>query len=212
LCRLLVWHHLSWLGETLRGGDPRAAELLRRGGDFTLADRRSLLELIAEGVAAVIPRWRALTERGSVELSTTPYYHPLLPLLLDFSSACDTAPGPPCRGGRTRAARSARGHLQEGLARCEQLLGQRPTGCWPSEAALSEATLLLLAEAGFSWTASSQSVLNATAGHAGKSGTDPFRVYRRAGEATVCVFRDDGLSDGEGLRTRTGPQRARSAI
>lgn len=193
---LLVWHHLSWLGETLRGGDPRAAELLRRGGDFTLADRRSLLDLIAEGVAAVIPRWRALAKRGSVELSTTPYYHPLLPLLLDFSSACDTAPGTavprrPYPGGAQRA----RWHLQEGLARCEQLLGQRPTGCWPSEAALSEATLPLLAEAGFSWTASSQSVLNASAGHAGKSGADPFRVYRRAGEATACVFRNDGLSD-----------------
>ena len=114
---LLVWLHLSWLGETLRG-DPRAAEQLRRGGDFRLADRRSLLDLTAEGVAAVIPRWRALAERGSVELSTTPYYHPRLPLLLDFSSACDTAPGTAVPGQPYPCgAQRARWHLQEGLVR-----------------------------------------------------------------------------------------------
>ena len=52
-----------------------------------------LLNLIGELIQGLIPRYRKLAESGQIELSTTPHYHPLAPLLIDFSSARDSMPG-----------------------------------------------------------------------------------------------------------------------
>jgi alpha-amylase/alpha-mannosidase (GH57 family) len=187
---LLVWFHLGWLGDALTAEDHRAAMLLERDGHFAQDDRHALLGLVADAVANVIPRWRALAAQDRVELSTSPYYHPLCPLLIDFESARERAPGvalPPARypGGTARL----RWHLDAGLDRFEALIRRRPAGCWPPEAALSDATLRELARAGFRWTASSRSVLEASGSH------DPFRLFRHAESGIHCAFRDDGLSD-----------------
>ena len=92
---LAVWYHLAWLGETVRRTDSLVSELTERGRGFTAADRRQLLALVGDLVNSVIPRYRALSERGQVELSVTPYGHPILPLLLDFNSARDAVPDMP---------------------------------------------------------------------------------------------------------------------
>jgi len=43
--------------------------------------------LIGDLVGGVVGRYARLAEAGRIELSTTPHYHPLAPLLLDFHSA-----------------------------------------------------------------------------------------------------------------------------
>jgi alpha-amylase/alpha-mannosidase (GH57 family) len=193
---LLVWFHLLWLGQSVRQGDPRAQVLADKGGGFDAVDRRGLLALIADVVVAVIPRWRALADSGRVELSMSPYYHPLVPLLLDFGSARERAPATvlpavPYPEGEQRV----RWQLAEGLRCFDRVLGRRPAGCWPPEAALSEATLRVFAGAGFAWTASSHSLLEATLAHHAVPVRSPFRLFRHAGSGICCGFRDDGLSD-----------------
>jgi len=89
---LAVWYHLAWLGETVRRTDSLVSDLTERGRGFTLTQRRQLLALIGDLVSSVIPRYRALAERDQIELSVTPYGHPLMPLLLDFKSARDAVP------------------------------------------------------------------------------------------------------------------------
>ena len=92
---LAVWYHLAWLGETVRRSDPLIARLTERGRDFSAAQRRELLTLIGRLVAEVVPRYRRLAERGQVELSVTPYAHPIIPLLIDFAAArAETADTP----------------------------------------------------------------------------------------------------------------------
>ncbi|MBV8974078.1 MAG: glycoside hydrolase, partial [Sinobacteraceae bacterium] len=155
---LAVWYHLAWVGETVRRADPLIARLTERGRDFTLAERRALLELIGRLVAEVIPRYRRLAERGQCELSVTPYGHPILPLLLDFECARDAVPGMtlPVRAGYPEGAGRARWHIEEALRVFARAFGMAPTGCWPAEGAISAATLELLAgSGGFRWTASS---------------------------------------------------------
>ncbi len=193
---LLVWFHLAWLGDSIRGADPRAKRLLDRARDFDRDARYALRDLIADVVARVLPRWRALAGEDRIELSTSPYYHPLCPLLLDFGSALDRAPAvtlpvTPYPGGAARL----RWHLREGLERFESLLGHRASGCWPSEAALSEAVLGELGRHGFAWTASSQSVLDATFRYHETVDRDPYRLFVNADAHVFCAFRDDGLSD-----------------
>ena len=183
---LLAWFHLSWFGGSTRRHDRRASEFLDRDRPFDRKACHALLETIAETVARVLPRWRALANEDRVELATSPYYHPLCPLLLDFGSARDRAPAVALPsalypGGEARL----RWHLGEGLARFESLIGHRASGCWPPEAALSEAALHEIADAGFEWTASSRSVLD----------EDSHRLFRHPASGIHCAFRDDGLSD-----------------
>jgi alpha-amylase/alpha-mannosidase (GH57 family) len=193
---LLAWFHLAWLGESVRSADPRARQLLGRDRGFDGADRRTLFDLVADTVAGVLPRWRALASQDRIELATSPFYHPLCPLLLDFKSALDrspavSVPAAAYPGGAIRL----RWHLAEARDRFEALIGHRPGGCWPPECALSEAVLDELALGGFEWTASSQSVLGATLAHHETVVAEPYRLFRNSGAAIFCAFRDDGLSD-----------------
>src|SRR5690554_8125083 len=66
-----------------------------RARGFAASDRRILLEVIHDAMQDIIPRYRALHEQGQIELSTTPYGHPIVPLLLDFDSMADAQPEAP---------------------------------------------------------------------------------------------------------------------
>ena len=195
-----VWYHIAWLGESVKRSDARVARLVDREREFSAQHRRTLLELIGELLAGVLPRYRCLSERGQCELAVSPYGHPILPLLLDFNAARESSPGAPLPraaaypGGAERAA----WHMREALEVFERCFGVRPAGCWPSEGAISAATLALIDECGFRWTASSASVLRgclAAAGVDANGGAEVSRAYQRAGQSLRCVFRHDELSD-----------------
>jgi alpha-amylase/alpha-mannosidase (GH57 family) len=201
LADLLVWYHLAWLGETVRRTDVRAKNLLKKGKDFTLHDRRQLLELIGELMESVIPRYRALHENGQVELSFTPYAHPITPLLLDLHSAREAMPDvhlpemQAYQGGLERA----RWHMEKGLEVFVRCFGFRPQGCWPSEGSVSLATLKLMEEYNIKWTASGQTVLHNSLHRSDAGGQTIHRPYRVLDCKVTCFFRDDHLSDAIGF-------------
>lgn len=198
---LAVWYHLAWLGETVRRGSTLAARLTERARHFTAADRRALLQLIADQVASVVPRFRALADAGRCELSMTPYGHPIVPLLFDFAAAREAVPGMPLPespfypGGAVRA----RWHIEEGLRIFARAFGRKPVGCWPSEGAVSEPTLRLLDECGFRWAASSSNVLRASLERSRPKvppgEPDLHRPWHLKDTRLACFFRDDALSD-----------------
>jgi alpha-amylase/alpha-mannosidase (GH57 family) len=198
---LAVWYHLAWLGETVRRSHLLVSELTERGRGFTPAHRRELLMLIGNLVGDLIGRYRALAERGQIELSVTPYAHPILPLLLDFKAARDAVPNmalPEHReypGGAARAA----WHVEEAIRVFTAAFGMRPAGCWPSEGAISRDTLDLLDRHAFRWAATSTNVLRGCLELSDKqAAVDPRsynRPYRIPGAQLSCFFRDDSLSD-----------------
>lgn len=199
---LVVWYHIAWLGETVRRSDMRVRALLDRGSNFTAQDRRRLLELIGELLGGVLPRYRALAETGRVELSVTPYAHPIVPLLLDLRSANEAMPGAklPEVSGYPGGAERVRWHIERGCRLFESHFGRRPAGCWPSEGGVSTAALRLLGEAGFRWCATGENVLRHSRHHLGLMADDTgkpwlHRPYRVDASAAACFFRDDGLSD-----------------
>ena len=142
-----VWYHLAWLGEHVKRTDVRVAALIDRERDFTARHRRVLLELISELLAGLLGRYRVLAERGQVELSMSPYGHPILPLLIDFQTARESVPAAPLPraaqypGGEERVA----WHMQEGVRVFTRAFGRPPVGCWPSEGAISTRALELAA-------------------------------------------------------------------
>ncbi|KPV40074.1 glycoside hydrolase [Thiohalorhabdus denitrificans] len=199
---LLTWYHLAWMGETVRREDPRIRGLQEKAAGFTVEDRRHLLSIIGELIESVPERYRRLAKNGQVELSVTPYAHPIVPLLLDFQSAREALPDSPLpeKDGYPGGSERARWHLREGIETFRRHFGLTPEGCWPSEGAVSAGTLRLLGELGFAWAATGEGVLGHSLGEAyGKYGADPATnlcyPYRIQQSETACFFRDDELSD-----------------
>ncbi|MDQ3185308.1 MAG: glycoside hydrolase family 57 protein [Pseudomonadota bacterium] len=205
LADLLVWYHLAWTGESVRRNNEIVVQLMTQGGGFSHADRIQLLSLIGELIQGLIPRYRKLAESGQIELSTTPHYHPLAPLLIDFSSARDSMPKEnlPLEvaypGGRGRVAF----HLESAIESHARRFGIKPAGVWPAEGAVSAPFLEILAEHNCQWSASGEGVL---ANSLRESYPDqplperrhylyhPYRIQGKA-EHVTCFFRDEKLSD-----------------
>lgn len=205
LADLLVWYHLAWTGESVRRNYEVIVQLMTQGKGFSYADRIQLFNVIGEVVQGLIPRYRRLAESGQIELSTTPHYHPLAPLLIDFSSARDSLPGsnlptePAYPGGRSRVAF----HLTSAIGSHARRFGIKPSGVWPAEGAVSEPLLEILAEHDCRWSASGEGVLanSLRQSYPGKPlperGRYLYRPYRVEGKAggVICFFRDEKLSD-----------------
>ncbi len=201
LIDLLVWYHLAWMGEFPRGNDIRIHSLEKKRLKYNNDDRRRLVECIGDLLSGVINQYRRLAEEGRVELSVTPYAHPIVPLLLDLESAQEAMPeismpqATSYPGGEPRA----RWHIRRGIEVFERHFGCKPEGCWPSEGAVSEMTLRILEEEGFRWAASGQQVLknslNASLGGEPLMPSWVHTPYRLGKGRLNCFFRDDGLSD-----------------
>lgn len=201
LVDLLVWFHLAWLGETVRRVDRRIKHLMDKASGYTLHDRIELLTVMGELITAVIGRYRLLAERGQVELSVTPYAHPIMPLLLDIKSAREAMPDAtlPNLTRYPHGEQRTRWHIEKGLEVFDHYFGFKPQGCWPSEGSISEATLKLLGDYDFQWVASGETVLHNSL-YKSAAGTSAeqdciHRLFRYQGASPYCFFRDDGLSD-----------------
>ncbi len=205
LADLLVWYHLAWTGESVRRSSELVMGLMEKCENFTHSERMQLFNLIGELIQEIIPRYRRLAESGQIELTTTPHYHPLSPLLIDFSSAHDSIPDDTLPvnkvypGGRSRVAF----HINSAMTSHTQRFGVQPIGVWPAEGAVSLPLFEVLAESGCQWCASGEGVL---ANSLHKSYPDvplsdrnrylyhPYLVQGETGNI-ICFFRDDKLSD-----------------
>jgi len=198
---LLVWFHLTWLGETVRRDDPRVQKLIARERRYSMYDRIQLMRIISDQISQVIPRYRALAERRVIELSMTPYGHPIGPLLVDLNSAKEATPhlvmpnATEYPGGEERL----KWHIDAGKEVFIKYFGSAPIGCWPGEGAVSDASLAVLDDSGFAWAASGAGVLSNSLKSSGQdnrdSDTNLYQGYSVGERAIRCFFRDDHLSD-----------------
>jgi len=200
---LLTWYHLAWCGESVRREHPLVIRLMSKAEGFTIDDRKQLLDLLGELISGIIPRYRKLAESGQVEISATPHYHPLAPLLIDFASAKEAMPNAPLPqairypAGKIRVA----AHVDKAKKSHAVRFGSEPTGMWPAEGSISTSTLEVLAEEGCRWAASGEGVLVNSLSHAGQEATNRtqylYRPYKleKGADGLTCFFRDDRLSD-----------------
>lgn len=195
---LLIWYHLVWLGETVRHSNPRVKELMKKGSGYTFHDRRELLAIIGDLLKNLLERYRILLENGQIELSLSPYSHPIIPLLIDIKCAREAMPDIvlPVIESYPGGVERARWQIEKGLETFEHYFGVKPGGCWLSEGGLSEAGIGLLDDCGFQWTAGGESVLHNSLREE-KSAQENwlYKPYQFSGNATACFFRDDELSD-----------------
>ncbi len=196
---------LAWMDEEWLAGDPVVSRLARKGSDFSERDKQQLRAKQLELLARVLPEYRRAAQRGQIEISTTPYYHPILPLLCDTDVARTANPATPPLQPAFRHPEDAREQLQRARRHHQRVFGQPPAGLWPSEGSVSDQALGLAAELGFGWFATDEGVLGRTLGMgfgrdvAGVPANaerlySPLRV--RLGEREITgFFRDHYLSD-----------------
>lgn len=209
---LQIWFTLAWFDPVhLRDGP--LADLVSRGRDFTEADKQILAAAQADILARVLPAYRRAATEGRVELTTSPYFHPILPLLIntDLSriSRLD-APLPPRRFAHPEDARE---QIRLAMEHHTATFGRPPRGMWCSELGVGEDVVPLLTEAGLAWTIADEGILGRSLGQDiartdGGRVQDPDRLYHpyrleREGRSLDIVFRDRVLSDLIGFTYRS---------
>lgn len=203
---LQMWFNLAWFGRefhrreiTLTTGDTvDIRPFVEEGSGFKRSDVLALIEEQYKIMEAVVPVHRRLQDRGQIEVSTTPFYHPILPLLVDTDAA--TIDRPDARyPSRFAHPEDGTAQVRRAAAFYRERFGLPPRGMWPAEGAVSESTIAPFARQGLSWIASDEGVL-ARSGRWGYEVDDPdvlCKPYRAEhGDAAVSIFfRDSYLSN-----------------
>ncbi|HUT97818.1 MAG TPA: glycoside hydrolase family 57 protein [bacterium] len=212
LVDLAFWCNLAWFPVELREGEwvtPRGetltvAGLAAKGADFDSGDVAELGRAWRRTLAAVIPLHRALAERGQVELTATPFAHPILPILVNSDSALIDRAGsvhPP----RFSYPADARGQIELGLDVLREAYGFAPSGWWPAEGAVGRNVVEIFKRAGARWLATDEGVLALVLGR--EPAPAELAVPWNAG--VPVFFRDHPLSDAVGFHySRLAPREA----
>src|SRR5919108_1106490 len=210
---LQVHFILAWMGFAARREEPRIAELVAKERGYTEEEKVFALDAQRRIASRIVPRWRALAERGQGEITCSPLYHPILPLVIDTDiarRAMPTAALPP----RFSYPQDAREQVTRGLETARANFAVTPEGMWPSEGSVSPEAIDLLEACGVRWCATDQGVLERSEIEFGTELPDGFpphyHPYRAGAERAVTVlFRDRELSDAIGFRyARSDPRDA----
>ncbi len=206
LADLQVLSQLAWFDEFFLD-DPEVAGLVRKGSGYSEADQQLVIRKQREFLAQVLPAYKAAAERGGIEISASPYYHPILPLLCDTDLGRASSPGLPLPQERFRHPEDAEQQLRRGLALHERVFGSKPRGIWPSEGSVSDEVLAIAHRLGLDWVATDEGVLGRSlgthferdgAGRLGPGGAERlYTIYRyqKDSAAAHMLFRDHTLSD-----------------
>ncbi|MBZ0158144.1 MAG: glycoside hydrolase [Alphaproteobacteria bacterium] len=197
---LQVLFNLTWIDPLFRNSDPFLRELMEKQRDFTEEEKRLLIEKQFAILKQIIPAYKRMGQSGQIELSVTPFYHPILPLLWDTDTARIAMPQVRLPRRRFSHPEDAVRQIRMGLDYFEKLFGYRPSGMWPSEGSVSEDVVRAAGREGIRWMASDEEVLSRSMGRAFRSPEghliDAPALYRpHQFDGVSLFFRDHKLSD-----------------
>lgn len=203
---LQVLSQLAWLDEYWLA-QPDVQELIKKGENFTTKDQQFVLSKQREIIRAVLPAYREAAQKGRVELSPTPYYHPILPLVCDTSIGAVSSPGLPLPQSTFQHPEDADEQIRRAIDAHTKYFDARPKGMWPSEGSVSEQVLELAAKNGLNWMATDEGVLGRSLNYnferdsAGRISADSAAVlyniyrYEKGSTRIHLLFRDHRISD-----------------
>jgi alpha-amylase/alpha-mannosidase (GH57 family) len=203
---LQVLSQIAWFDEFFLE-EKEIAELVRKGRGFSLEDQKFVIDRQRELIGKVLPVHAQAAQQGRIEISTSPFYHPILPLVSDTNMGAISTPGLPLPQNRFREPDDAREQMQRGLDLHEKVLGMRPKGVWPSEGSVSEEVLGIASSLGVNWMATDEGVLARTLGmsfmrdghgrvpDAAAAKLYTIHRYENGQTRMHLIFRDHSLSD-----------------
>ncbi len=203
---LQVLSQIGWFDEYFQE-EKEILDLIHKGRNYSLDDQRQVMSRQRELLGRVLPAHAEAARKGSIEISTSPFYHPILPLVCDTQMGAVSTPGLPLPLNRYRHPEDAREQLLRGLDLLEKVFGKRPQGVWPSEGSVSEEVLGIAQKLGVKWMATDEGVLGRSLGTFfardanGYLNSDLaqrlYTIYRyeNSGTEMNLVFRDHTISD-----------------
>jgi len=208
LTDLQVLSQIGWFDEYFVA-EKDIAELIRKGRNYTVEDQRFIIAVQRELLGRVLPVHAQAAKKGLIEISTSAFYHPILPLVCDTQMGAVSSPGLPLPQNRYLHPEDAREQLLRGMDLHEQVFGLRPQGVWPSEGSVSEEVFTIAHQLGVQWMASDEGVLARTLGvtfsrdgygHLDSDGAHRlYTIYRYENTDSETqmnlLFRDHSLSD-----------------
>jgi alpha-amylase/alpha-mannosidase (GH57 family) len=203
---LQVLSQIAWFDEFFLD-EPDIAGLIRKGRSYSLEDQRFVIARERQLLAEALPAHAEAAKNNHIEISTSAFYHPILPLVCDTNIGAVSTPGLPLPQNRFRHPEDAREQLLRGLDLQQQVFGLRPRGVWPSEGSVSEEVFALAQSLGVKWMASDEEVLGRSLGVSffrdGNGHLSPelasklYTIYRFENKQTEMnlIFRDHAISD-----------------
>jgi alpha-amylase/alpha-mannosidase (GH57 family) len=210
---LQVLSQLAWFDEQDFESDPEIRALVAKGRNYLESEKALLGRKQSAALRRILPAYRDFAASGQIEISTTPFYHPIVPLLCDSNVAGVSHPYVPLPP-RFAYPEDAREQILRARAFMQERFGQTLKGLWPSEGSVSDEALALSSECGFEWSASDNAVLARTL-HRDAGPHVSYRPYRwkRDGRQLRMIFRDHHLSDLIGfVYSRMGAEEAASHL
>lgn len=200
---LQVWFNLAWFGHGAVARYPQLTALRSKNRHFTEEDKREVLALQQTIIKDIVPMYRRLSEQGRIELTTTPFYHPILPLLIDTENNRRARPDLSLPS-RFQAPEDAEAQLEKALEFHTATFGRTPAGLWPSEGSVCPELLPMLTEKGFKWLATDEGILARSLEASQQQWNRRQHLYRPyqtgpSGQEISLVFRDREISDAFGF-------------
>jgi alpha-amylase/alpha-mannosidase (GH57 family) len=198
-----AWFNLTWFDPDFQDGvvtlpdgrEVTVMHLMAKGKGYTEADKKEIIEKQIAIMENVVPVHKMLQDKGQLEVITTPFYHPILPLLVDLELARVAVPSIELPEEGFSYPQDAADHLKKAVVLYTTLFEARPYGLWPSEGSVAQEIVPLVHGAGFTWMASDERVLERSLGRSIGT-TDRYRMYWVGGQKKVAmIFRDHRLSD-----------------
>lgn len=155
---IMALFNLAWIDPSFKTSNKELKRLVKKGKNYTLEDRIEIIELQREIIRKIIPTLKKLSDKNKIEITTSPYYHPILPILLDYKNIRKNA-ATDDELLYLKTELDAKVQTQMALDRVEEIFGKRPKGIWPSEQCVSGKTLEMLSNLGVEWTISDEGIL-----------------------------------------------------
>ncbi|MBR1942315.1 hypothetical protein IJ843_01110 [bacterium] len=197
---IMAWFNLAWFDPVYGEIYPELQALADKGSGYTLEDRETIIKYQYEIIKQIIPTYRNFMEAGKIEITTSPMYHPILPILLDIKCAHRNIPNPEVLPSNLKMTKDAIAQTKMALDTMEKIFGKRPKGIWPPEQCVSAKTLEMLSDLGVEWTITDEGILANSInfdfvrdfkGHL----ADPYYLlkpyeYKTKGSKINVIFRD----------------------
>jgi glycoside hydrolase, family 57 len=155
---LMALFNLAWFDPIYKNIYPELKKLIKKGKDYTTEDRIKIIDIQRDIIRKIIPTYKKFSDEGRIEITTSPYYHPILPILLDIKSIKKSSEND--LPTNLKMELDAKMQTEMALDRMENIFGKRPRGIWPSEHCISSKELGLLKELGVDWTISDEGILS----------------------------------------------------
>ena len=189
---------LAWCGNYLRLHNSDVKRLLKQKQGFSQKDKERLLESLSTFVAEILPLYASLQSKGVISVSTTPYFHPILPLLIDMQNAQKANEATVLPEGSFSLGEDAKEHVRLSIDLYERTFGRPPSGFWPAEGAVDEKSVEIYKKEGIKWIATDEAILYRS--FQNDDSALRYKPYRY--DDVTIGFRDHALSDLIGFEYR----------